>query len=54
MDEVLRADDVVLAKGLLDLSIVHKGHALAFNLQESTLVYELLDGLKGGVSAYSC
>lgn len=51
MNEVLSADNVVFAKGLLDLSVVHEGDALAIDLQESTLVHELLDGLKGGVSA---
>jgi len=50
VNEVLCADDIVFAKSLLDLSVVQERDALALYLQESTLVHELLDGLKGGVS----
>lgn len=50
MDKILHANDVVLAKNLLNLGVVQQGHTLAVDLQESALVHELLDGLKGGVS----
>lgn len=50
MDEVFGTDDVVLAESLLYLGVVNQGHSLAVDLQESTLVHELLDGLEGGVS----
>lgn len=50
MDEVLSANDSLLAQDLLDLSVVEEGNTGSSNLQETTLVDELLDGLEGGVS----
>jgi len=50
VDEILNADDAVLAEVLLDDGIVGKGNALAVDLAISTLVDELLDALEVGVA----
>lgn len=43
VDKVLNAEDVVLAKLLLDDSIVHKGNALLVDLAVSTFVDQFSD-----------
>lgn len=50
VDEILNADDAVLAEGLLDDGVVGEGNALLVDLSVSTLVDELLDGLEVGVT----
>jgi hypothetical protein len=50
VDEVLHADDAVLAKVLLDDGVVGEGNALLVDLAVSALVDELLDGLEVGVA----
>jgi len=50
VDEVLHADDAVLAEVLLNDGVVGEGDALAVNLAVSTLVDELLDALEVGVT----
>lgn len=50
VDNVLDGDDAVLAKGALDDSVGGKGDALLVDLAVSTLVDELADGLKVGLS----
>lgn len=46
MDEILHADDTVLAKVLLDNGVVGKSDALLVDLSVSTLVDELANGLE--------
>lgn len=41
MDEVLHADDVVLAELLLDGGVGGDGHALPLHLGETALVHQL-------------
>jgi len=50
VDEILNADDAVLAEGLLDNGVIGKGNALAVDLAISALVDELLDALEVGVT----
>ena len=50
VDEVLKADDAVLAEVLLDDGVVGKGNTLLVDLSVSSLVDELLDGLQVGVT----
>jgi hypothetical protein len=50
MDEILHADDTVLAKMLLDDGVVGKRNALLVDLAITTLVDEFPDGLKVGVA----
>lgn len=50
MDEILNADDAVLAEVLLNDGVVGQGNALLLDLSVSTLVDELLDGLQVGVT----
>ncbi len=50
VDEILHADDAVLAKVLLDDGVVGEGDALAVDLAISALVDELLDALQVGVA----
>lgn len=50
VDQILHADDTVLAEGLLDDSVVGKGNTLLVDLSVSTLVDELADGLEVWVS----
>jgi len=50
VDQILHADDAVLAKAGLDDRVVGKSNALLLNLSISTLVDELTDGLEVGVS----
>lgn len=50
VDEILDADDAVLAKVLLDDGVVGKRQALLVDLAISTLVDELADRLEVGVS----
>jgi hypothetical protein len=50
VDEILHADDAVLAEVLLDDGVVGEGNALLVDLAVSTLVDELLDGLQVGVT----
>jgi hypothetical protein len=50
VDQVLNADDAVLAKVLLNDRVVGEGNALAVDLAVSTLVDELLDALQVGVA----
>jgi len=50
VDEVLHADDAVLAEGLLDDGVVGKSNALLVDLAISALVDKLLDGLEVGVT----
>lgn len=49
MDEVLNADDVALAKLLLDDRVGGDGHALTVHLGETALV-DQLERMLGGVS----
>lgn len=48
VDEVLNADDAVLAEHLLNLGVLADGDALAVDLGIAALVDELLDGLQVG------
>lgn len=50
VDEILNADDAVLAEVLLNDGVVGQGNALLVDLSVSTLVDELLDGLQVGVT----
>lgn len=50
VDEILHADDAVLAEGLLDNGVVSDGDALLVDLSVSALVDELTDGLEVGVA----
>jgi len=50
VDEILHADDAVLAEVLLDDGVVGEGDALAVDLAVSALVDELLDALEVGVA----
>lgn len=50
VDEVLHADNAVLAEVLLNDGVVGKSNALLVDLSVSTLVDELLDGLQVGVT----
>jgi hypothetical protein len=50
VDEILHADDAVLAEVLLNDGVVGQGNALLVDLAVSTLVDELLDGLQVGVT----
>lgn len=50
VDEVLHADDAVLAEVLLDDGVVGQGDALLVDLAVAALVDELLDGLQVGVA----
>lgn len=51
VNDVLDGDDAVLPEGTLDDSVRGKGDALLVDLAVSTLVDELADGLKVGLSA---
>lgn len=48
MDEILHADDAVLAKGLLDNGVIGERDALLVDSSVSTLVDEFTDGLQVG------
>ncbi len=50
VDEILNADNAVLAEALLDDGVVGKSNALLVDLSVSALVDELLDGLQVGVT----
>lgn len=50
VDEILNADDAVLAEVGLDDGVVGQSNALLVDLAVSTLVDELLDGLQVGVT----
>jgi hypothetical protein len=50
MDQILHADNTILAKAILDNGIVGESDALLVNLSVSALVDELTGGLKVGVS----
>lgn len=50
VNEILHADDAVLAKVLLDDAVVGEGNALLVDLSVSALVDELLDSLEVGVA----
>ena len=50
VDQVLHADNAVLAEVLLDQLVVGQGDALLVNLAVATLVQELADGLQVGVT----
>lgn len=50
VDEILHADNAVLAEGVLDDGVVGKSSALLVDLAVTTLVDELLDGLEVGVT----
>jgi hypothetical protein len=50
MDEILHADDAVLAEVLLNDRIVGEGNALLVDLSVSALVHKLLDALEVGVT----
>lgn len=50
VDEILHADNAVLAEVLLDDGVVGKSDTLLVDLSVSTLVDELLDGLQVGVT----
>lgn len=50
VDEILNADDAVLAKGGLNDGVVGQSNTLLLDLSVSTLVDELLDGLQVGVT----
>lgn len=50
VDQILHADDAVLAEAGLDDGVVSQGNALLVNLSITTLVDELADGLQVGVS----
>ena len=50
VDQILHADDAVLAEARLDDGIIGEGNALLLDLSVSTLVDELADGLQVGVS----
>jgi hypothetical protein len=50
VDQVLNADDTVLAEAALNDGVVGESNALLVDLSVSTLVDELTDGLQVGVS----
>jgi hypothetical protein len=50
VDEILHADNAVLAEVLLNDGVVGQGNTLLVDLSVSTLVDELLDGLQVGVT----
>ena len=50
VDEILHADDAVLAEVLLNDGVVGEGNALLVDLAVSALVDKLLDGLEVGVT----
>ena len=50
VDQILHADDAVLAKAVLDDGVVGKSNTLLLDLSVSALVDELTDGLEVGVS----
>jgi hypothetical protein len=50
VDEILNADDAVLAEGGLNDGVVGQGNTLLLDLSVSTLVDKLLDGLQVGVT----
>lgn len=50
VDQILDADDTVLAEVLLNDGVVGEGNTLLVDLAVSTLVDELLDGLEVGVT----
>jgi len=50
MNEILHADDAELAQGALDQVVGGDGGAVASNLDKSTLVDELTNGLQVGSS----
>jgi len=50
VDQILNADNTILAKAVLNNSVVGKSNALFVDLSISTLVDELTGGLKVGVS----
>jgi hypothetical protein len=50
MDQILNADNAVLAKGVLDNSVISESDALLVDLSVSTLVDELTNSLEVGVS----
>lgn len=50
VDEILNADDAVLAEAGLNDGVVGQGNTLLLNLSVSSLVDELLDGLQVGVT----
>jgi hypothetical protein len=50
VDEVLHADNAVLAEVLLNDGVVGEGDALLVDLTVTTLVDEVLDGLEVGVT----
>jgi hypothetical protein len=50
VDQILNADNAILAEAALNESIVGESNALLVNLSISTLVDELADGLQVGVS----
>lgn len=50
VDEILHADNAVLAEGVLNDGVVGKSSALLVDLAVTTLVDELLDGLQVGVT----
>jgi len=54
VDEILHADDAVLAELALHDRVVNDGDALLVDLGETTLVHELLHGLQVGVTVYKC
>jgi hypothetical protein len=50
VDEILHADDAVLAEVLLNDGVVGEGNALLVDLSVTALVDKLLDGLQVGVT----
>ena len=50
VDQILHADDAVLAKAILNDGVVGKSNTLLLDLSVSTLVDKLTDGLEVGVS----
>lgn len=50
VDEILHADNAVLAEVVLNDSVVSEGNALLIDLAVTSLVDELLDGLQVGVT----
>mmetsp|Transcript_19933 Transcript_19933/g.35876 ORF Transcript_19933/g.35876 Transcript_19933/m.35876 type:complete len:242 (-) Transcript_19933:81-806(-) len=50
VDKILNADNAILTKALLNNGVAGERNTVALNLGEPTLVDELLDGLKVGVT----
>ena len=50
MDKILDGEDVVLAEGLLNDSVVGEGDALLVDLAVAALVDKLTDGLQVGLA----